>query len=437
MKFTSTRHNSPLVSLAEAIFRPVATDGGLYLPEFIPELPRPVLANMSEMTMEEIGYVILNAFLGKDFEASELKKVAATALNFPSPMLTLPNGITILELFEGPTLSFKDFGARVMGRLLELALRPSEKEKLNIVMATTGNTGSAMASALSGIKNVNVFVVFPRGTAGRALESQFTTLGGNIIPVEVSGTIDDCHAMVATVVNNAELRSRLRILSANSINIARILGQTIYYFYGVSHLADYGTRRFKPVTVSIPAGNLGNLSAGLIAKAMGLEIKSIVAAENANNYLLRALVNEDFEPRPAIPTLAYAADKSVPTNFERILDLCDSDPEKLKESVIPISFTDADIIRIINDCREQYDYLLDPHSALAYGGLLETLRPGKEGLMLATAHPAKSLDAMTAITGRPIDLPLQLTTFMTGRDHRHKIAPSNWGLRRLILDANK
>ncbi|MDE6396098.1 MAG: threonine synthase, partial [Muribaculaceae bacterium] len=345
MRFISTRHSAPSVSLAEAMYRPIAPDGGLYMPESLPLLPRAVIDNMKEMTMSEIGYVVLNALLGSDFKSSELKQLAETALNFPSPMVSLDNGINILELFEGPTLSFKDFGARIMARLLELAFRPTPDQKLNIVMATTGNTGSAMASAMAGIKNVNVFVVFPRGTAGRALESQFTTLGGGIIPVEVSGTIDDCHAMVASALRDTSINSHLKILSANSINIARLLGQTIYYFYGVSHLPDFGTRRFKPVTLAIPAGNLGNLSACLIAKNMGLDIKKVIAAENANNYLTRAINDEDFEPRPAIPTLAYAADKSVPTNFERILDLVDGDPERLRSEIIPMSFSDSDIIR--------------------------------------------------------------------------------------------
>ena len=437
MRFISTRHNTPSVSLVEAMYRPIAQDGGLYMPESLPVLPHAVIDNMKEMTIAEIGYVVLNALLGDYFSSSELKQLAESALNFPVPMATLDNGISILELFEGPTLSFKDFGARIMARLLELAFKPTEGQKLNIVMATTGNTGSAMASALAGIKNVNVFVVFPRGTAGRALESQFTTLGGGIIPVEVNGTIDDCHAMVASALRDTSINSQLKILSANSINIARLLGQTIYYFYGVCHLPDFGTRRFEPVTLSIPAGNLGNLSACLIAKNMGLDIGKVIAAENANNYLTRAIIEEDFEPRRAIPTLAYAADKSVPTNFERILDLVDGDAEKLRAQIQPMSFSDSDIIRIINDCRRETGYLLDPHSALAYAGLKAVLKPGEQGLMLATAHPAKSLDAMTLITGRPIDLPLQLTTFMTGHDHRVKIAPSTWGLRRLILDANK
>lgn len=437
MKFISTRHNSPSVTLAEAMLRPLAPDGGLYMPQNIPVLPRAIIANMSDMSMPEIGYVILNALLGRDFTSSQLKSVADRALNFKAPMLDLGDGITAIELFEGPTLAFKDYGARIMARLMELAVTESGHDKLNIVIATTGNTGSAMASALAGVKNVNVFIVFPRGTAGRALESQFTTLGGNIIPVEVNGTIDDCHAMVAATLKDETLSQKLLLSTANSTNIARILGQTVYYFYGVTHLPQAPGRHKEGPVVSLPAGNLGNLTAALIARRMGLGMSRLIACENANNYLTRATLNDDFEPRAAIPTLAYAADKSVPTNFERILDLVDGDSERLRAEVQPMWFDDSTIINTINDCYDSTGYLLDTHTALAYAGLRKSLKRGEKGLLLATAHPAKSLDAMTAITGRPIDLPLQLNAFMTGRDHRIRINPSTWGLRRLILDTNK
>lgn len=436
MKYISTRHNSPQVSFAHAMWHPQAPDGGLYLPEFIPSLPKPVLDNMADMTMAEIGYVVFNAALGSDFTSSEIKEIVERAYNFQAPVVHLNERIAVLELFEGPTLAFKDFGARVTARLLEKTLSSAQGKPVNILIATTGNTGSAMANALAGVKNVNLFVVFPRGTATRALENQFTTPGGNIYPVEVSGSIDACSTLVATALSDPELNGRFKMLTVNSGNIARLLGQTVYYFYGVSRLTA-NMREAQPIVVSVPSGNLGNLTAGILSKRMGLDISRFIACENSNDYLRRALLAEDFTPRAALPTLAYAADKSVPTNLERILDLYSEDIRKLIEEVTPVTVSDPQIIEAINDCYDRFGYLLDPHSAMAYYGLNEEMHENETGLILATAHPAKSLTAMSAITGRPVEMPLQLNKFMGRPDHRERIKPIYSALKKIIIDANK
>ena len=431
MLYISTRHSSKPVSFTDALWHPTATDGGLYVPMNVPTLPKPVIDNMSQMTVAEIAYVVFKAALENEFSSSQIKNIVERAYNFPVPIVTLDERISVLELFEGPTLAFKDFGARATARLLEETLERSGDRPVNVLIATTGNTGSAMANALAGVKGINVFVVFPRGTATRALESQFTTPGGNIYPIEVSGSIDACYTLVATALSDPELNNKYRMLSVNSGNIARLLGQTVYYFYGVSHLRERQTKTM-PIVVAVPSGNLGNLTAGLLAKRMGLEIERFIACENNNDYLRRALIAEDFTPRSAVPTLAYAADKSVPTNIERILDIFRDDVQRLIDEVTPVSVSDPQIIEAVNDCYERYSYLLDPHSALAYCGLNEQLNANEDGLILATAHPAKSLTAMSAIVGKPIEMPLQLNRFLGLPDHRIRIKPQYSALRDII-----
>lgn len=432
MLYSSTRHSSPHISFAEAMWHPYAPDGGLYLPETIPALPKPVLANMSEMTMAEIAYIVFKAAVGDEFDSSEIKEIVESVYTFPVPMVKLDDTMSVMELFEGPTLAFKDFGARTTAQLLARTLKKGGDKPVNIIMATTGNTGSAMATALAGMKDVNVYIVFPRGTATRALENQFTTLGGNIHPIEVSGTLDACSTLVATALGDTELNRKFTMLSVNSANLARLLGQTVYYFYGVSRLA--AKHPGKDVVVSVPCGNLGNLTAGILAKRIGLNIEHFIACENNNDYLRRAIIAENFTPRAATPTLAYAADKSVPTNLERILDLYD-ESDALLNDILPVSVSDPQIIEAVNDCYERFNYLIDTHTALAYYGMCQELNPHDEvGLILATAHPAKSLTAMTAITGRPIDLPLQLNRFMGRPDYRCRIRPVYSALKQIILD---
>lgn len=439
MLYASTRHNSPPVSFVEALWFPQAPDGGMYLPERLPTLPQPVINNMASMNIAEIAYVVFNAVLEGEMQSAEIKQLVDDIYNFPVPIKRLDNDVFVTELFGGPTLAFKDFGARATAAFLRhTSARVNNHRPVNVVIATTGNTGSAIANALEGAKNINVFILFPRGTATRALENQFTTPGGNIHAVEVNGSIDACYTLAATALGDSEFCGRYTMLSANSGNLGRLLGQMVYYFYAVSRVrSDVGDK--KRLIVSVPAGNLGNLTAGVMANRMGLGVERFIACENSNDYLHRALIAEDFNPRAAVPTLAYAADKSVPTNLERILALFDSDIAEISRHITAISVTDPQIIEAVNDCYENYRYLLDTHSALAYYGLKEELRPydNETGIVMATAHPAKSLTAMTAITGRHIELPLQLNRFMGREDHRVRIKPIYSAFRRIIQEANK
>lgn len=438
MLYTSTNHKSEPVPLAQAILTSQAGDGGLYWPEKLPVLPKAFFNNFSEMSFDEIAYVVANTLFNDNVESAELKKIVEGSFNFPVPIIHLGDNIYSIELFHGPTLAFKDFGARFMARMLG-SLRGAMNRNnitprpLKVVVATTGNTGSAIANGFRGIEGFDVYILFPRGTAGRQLEAQFTTIGGNIHALEVQGTIDDCQALVAQAYADTELNDRIALTSANSANVVRLLPQTFYYFYAMAKmqmLVGAGT----PVTVAMPAGNLGNLTAALAARAMGLDLHGIIAAENTNNYLTLTL-RDGIEGIPARvqPTLAYAADKSRPTNMPRVRHLC-GDVRGMRNDFKAMSFDDAAIIKGVNDCYERYGYVIDPHTALAYNALRKDLPAGHAGLMLATAHPAKSLTAMSAITGRAIDLPLQLTRFMTGRDQRRKIGPTYDALRKVFLE---
>lgn len=436
MKYSSTRHISPDVSFCEAVIHPFATDGGLYLPSAVPVLPSAVLENMADMTLAEIGYVVLNAYIGDEFTSNEIKDIADRAFTFPVNITGLADDKFVAELFEGPTLAFKDFGARVLARVLEILCQRRRDAGIsrgfNVIMATTGNTGSAVANALTGVKGVNVYVVFPKGTATRALENQFTTPGGNVHAIEVNGTIDQCQSMVSAAIFDRELTANADLISAGSANIARILGQSVYYFYVVSRVLRILKDDSRKVVVALPCGSLGNLTAGLLSQRMGLGISRFLCCENANDYLTRAIGNEDFTPVPAVPTLAYAADRSVPTNVERILDLFPGGDDEFASTIFPFSVSDAEIINAITDCYARYNYLPDTHTAMAYYGMVNGVNEGEVAVMLATAHPAKSLTAMSAITGRPIELPLQLTRFMGKEDKRVRIKPLYQVLKRII-----
>lgn len=431
MLFSSTRHTSPSISFTQALWQNKAPDGGLYIPNPIPLLPKPVLANMPEMTLAEIAYVVFKAILGNEFSSVQIKDAVERAYNFPAPVRELDSRISVIELFEGRTLSFKDFGARITARFLEQTLEKTDGRPVKVLIATTGNTGGAIANALSDIRGIDVYIVFPRGTATRALENQFTTPGGNIHPIEISGSIDACYTLVATALSDVELKEKYNLLSLNSGNVARLIGQTVYYFYGVSRIKANDPR--QPVVVSLPCGNLGNLTAGVIAKRMGLDIERFIACENNNDYLHRALLAEDFTPRAAAPTIAYAADKSVPTNIERILDLYGDNIEKMNSDIDTVTVSDPEIIEAVRQCYDKYGYTADPHTAMAYFGMKEKLRDKEHGLIMATAHPAKSLTAMTAITGRPLEMPNQLNRFTGREDHRVRLKPAYQPFKQFII----
>ena len=441
MRYLSTNNKSQPVSLAEAILHSRADDGGLFWPERLPEIPRAFFNNFSGMTFNEIAYVVSNMLFSDVLSSSELKTIIERSFNFPLPVRKVGERLYSAELFHGPTLAFKDFGARFMARMLSSLLASGKcsgvrGDKLHVLIATTGNTGSAVANGFRHIPGVEVYILFPRGTAERQLETQFTTLGDNIHALEVQGSIDDCHALVAQAFADRELAAEMTMTSANSVNIVRLLPQTFCYFYAVSEVLRLAGER-TPVTVAIPAGNLGNLTAALAARAMGLKMDGIIAAENSNDYLTRLLATgaERLPHRP-IPTLASACDKSMPTNMPRLRQVCrcPKGVAGLREAFSAVSIDDAGIIDGVNHCLNTYNYIIDPHTALAYQAMCHALPKGNTGLIMATGHPAKSLTAMNAITGRAMELPLQLTNFMTGKDQRQRIRPTYDDFRKILLD---
>ncbi len=435
MRYISTRHSSPSVSLLDAILNTSAADGGVYLPEAIPQLPEAFFNNFKEMSPAEIAYVISNSLFGQDIDSAALKQIVNSVLNFPVVVNNVERNIYVLELFHGPTLAFKDFGARFMARLIEQSPRLSSLNRINIIVSTTGNTGSAIANAFAGIGKAHVYILFPPNSANRALERQFTTLGGNIHPIEIQGNIDDCAKLAKQVLVDRSLNDdKVVTISANSANVARLLPQTFYYFIGMAQLANRGIDLSK-VVVSIPCGNFGNLCAAVISHKMGLPMSHILACENANATLGNAIRNGHFERRRSIPTLAYAADKGRPSNAERLISLFDNNIANISSMITPHAVDDRNIIDMINGCRNETGYLLDPHTALAYNGVKKHLKPGETALVLATAHPAKSLATMAAITGRALDMPLQLTAFMSGRDHRLRI-PADYKKLKAIINAS-
>jgi len=412
-----------------------ADDGGVYLPDILPVLPDAFFNNIGDMSLTEIAYVVSDRLFSDDIDSTTIKRVVDSALNFPVKVVNIEPGIYAMELFHGPTLAFKDFGARFMGRLFEFWPSIDRSRKFNIVVSTTGNTGGAIANAFAGVSAAEVFILFPPNPGNRSLERQFTTLGGNIHPVEVQGSIDDCARLAMQALTDVSLQRQALMISANSANIMRLLPETFYYFYGMGRLLSQRIN-LCDVALSIPCGNMGNLTAAVMAHRMGLPMAGIVACENANATLATAMKTGRFSRRKSQPTLAYAADKGRPSNHSRISALFGGDVSTATSTIIPHCCDDAHIISSVNGCLHDNGYLLDPHSAMAYDGLKSHLRKGQTGLMLATAHPAKSLTTMTAITGRALDLPLQLTAFMTGRDHRVRIPPIYSHLKTFIEEIN-
>lgn len=438
MNYIGIRQNTPAVSLADAVLHSTSGNGGLYMPQNLPLIPTPFFMNFGGMSFDEIAYVIANQLFGSDINSASLKRVVDSAFNFPVPMRQISDNIFVIELFHGPTLTFKDFGARFMARMLEhlhsdtIMRRSKRSGKLHVLVATNGSTGSAIANGFAGVSNVEVYILFPRGHAGRQQEMQFTTLGGNIHALEVQGTIDDCQALVSQAFADPALNAVAALTSANSANIARLLPQSFYYFYAMAMLSEHISDKSR-ITIAVPAGNLGNVCAAVAAKNMGLKYDKLIACENANSFLTDLLAGRDNPTPRAIPTLAFAADKGRPSNIDRLAFLCGGAKE-IAHRLDAVTVNDAQIIAAVNDCYDKTGYTIDPHGAMAWHTLNESLKPGQTGLIVATGHPAKALTAMSAITGRAMDLPLQLTKFMNGIDHRKQILPLYSMLRNYIFN---
>jgi len=479
MKYYSTNHTASRATLREAVVRGLAEDRGLYMPEVIKQLPASFWDEIVDLTFQEVAYRVADAFFGEDVPADDLRRIVYDTLSFDTPIVRVEENIYALELFHGPTLAFKDVGARFMARLLQWTLSPlSRKGKslasldragggsdVNVLVATSGDTGSAVANGFLGVDGIHVYVLYPKGKVSPIQECQFTTLGQNITAIEVDGVFDDCQRLVKSAFMDADLQAHMQLTSANSINVARFLPQAFYYFWAYAQLVKtQSTLNFKPstlnLTVCVPSGNFGNICSALFGHVMGLPVKRFIAANNANSVFYEYLQTGVYTPRASVQTIANAMDVGDPSNFARILDLYNRADvkERLKQRSIaqplpsltgsegingltkcqavlsdrsrtPLlrtgkagggsfisgaTYTDDQIAETMRDCYARTGYVLDPHGACGYRALKEQLQPGEVGIFLETAHPAKFKDTVDGILGIDLPIPEKLQAFMRG-----------------------
>ena len=401
MMYYSTNGNAPRADLRKAVVKGLAEDRGLYMPERIPQLP----ADFHRGSFVETSYGVADAFFGEDIPAEELHRIVEETLAFDCPLVEVEPGIYALELFHGPTLAFKDVGARFMARMLRHFTDGAGD--INVLVATSGDTGSAVANGFLGVDGIRVFVLYPKGKVSPIQECQFTTLGRNITALEIDGCFDDCQALVKAAFMDEELNAEMRLTSANSINVARFLPQAFFYFRAYEQLGG------SPVC-SVPSGNFGNICSALFGKRMGLPIKRFIAANNANSVFYDFLQTGEYRPRPSVQTIANAMDVGDPSNFARVWDLYGRDPEAIRADIAGATYADAQIAETIRDCYARTGYLLDPHGACGYRALKEGLRPGEVGFFCETAHPAKFKDTVERIIGAPVAVPDRLAAFLEG-----------------------
>lgn len=413
MRYYSTNKKSECVSLRDAVVNGLAEDRGLYMPERINKLPEEFFKDIDKMSFQEISYEVAKAFFGDDVETDALKKIVYDTLSFDCPVKNICNNIWTLELFHGPTLAFKDVGARFMARLLEYFIRQESQQTVNVLVATSGDTGSAVANGFLGVDGIHVYVLYPKGKVSKIQESQFTTLGNNITAIEIDGVFDDCQNLVKNAFMDKELNNSMKLTSANSINVARFLPQAFYYFNAYARMKANGLT--DNLVVCVPSGNFGNITAGLFAKGMGLPICRFIAANNANDIFFNYLKTGVYEPKPSIQTIANAMDVGNPNNFARIYDLYEGSHERIASMISGATYTDEEISNTVKQCYNENGYILDPHGACGYQALKDLLNTNETGIFCETAHPAKFKDTIEKIIGTEIKIPQRLADFMKGK----------------------
>ncbi len=417
MKYYSTNRNTPEVSLKEAVVKGLAADNGLFMPERINKFEASFFDNIQNLSFQEIAFEVAKKFFGDDIQHDKLKEIVFDTLQFDCPVVKVTDSIYSLELFHGPTLAFKDVGARFMARLLNLFLDKKE-ELVNVLVATSGDTGSAVANGFLGVEGIHVYVLYPKGKVSKIQESQFTTLGKNITALEIDGTFDDCQRLVKSAFSDSELNKKMVLTSANSINVARFIPQSFYYFNAFARLKEQGVLENKELVVSVPSGNLGNITAGLFALEMGLPVKQLIAANNSNDVVFEYIETGKYEPRKSVETIANAMDVGEPSNFVRILDLYNHSHKTISEKIKGFRYSDSEIKAIVKKVYNEANYLCDPHGACGFEALNEYLSEHQIGVFLETAHPAKFTETMEVIVGKEnIELPEKLKEFMKGEKH--------------------
>ena len=404
MRLYSTNKQSPEVSFKEALFKGLPDDNGLFMPRHIPALPRKFFENLEDTSFPDMAVEVTDTLIGDEISRRDLEKIVYEAVNFPIEINQVDERIFALELFHGPTMAFKDFGARFMSRVMGHFLAQEQKE-ITILVATSGDTGSAVAQGFLGVPGIRVVILYPSGQVSGIQEKQLTTIGQNVTALEINGTFDDCQRLVKQAFLDKELNSKRHFTSANSINIARLIPQSFYYFYAWSVLQNAD----EPLTFCTPSGNFGNLCGGLIAKRMGLPVAHFVAATNANRIVPEYLKTRQFEPKPSIRTMANAMDVGHPSNFPRLLALYDGDYHRLSADISGAWYTDGQTAETIKEVYEREGYLLCPHSAIGYRGISEYLQSHTGiGIFLATAHPGKFYDVVEPVIGEKVELPQAL-----------------------------
>ena len=458
MKYYSTNHEAPEADLRKAVVNGLAEDRGLYMPERINRLPKAFFDDMPTMRFQDIAYNVAEAFFGEDVDPDGLKDLVYDTLQFDCPVVRVKDNIYALELFHGPTLAFKDVGARFMARLLQYFIKEEKgRGPVNVLVATSGDTGSAVANGFLGVEGIHVYVLYPKGKVSPIQECQFTTLGQNITALEVDGVFDDCQRLVKQAFMDQELRQKMRLTSANSINVARFLPQAFYYFNAVARLMEKGkvkSEKFASATpapdgtaaanfslftlhtslkIRVPSGNFGNLCAALFGHEMGLPVKQFIAANNANDIFYNYLQTGRYEPKASRQTLANAMDVGDPSNFARILDLYGGSHERITQLISGATYSDDQIRETMRRCYAETGYVLDPHGACGYRALEEQLREGEVGIFCETAHPAKFKEKVDEILGIDIAIPERLQAFMQGRKQSIAMTKDYEDFRRYLL----
>jgi len=422
MKYYSTNGKAPIADLRKAVVKGLAEDRGLYMPECIKKLPKEFFDTIETKSFQEIAYTVADAFFGEDVEAEALKKIVYDTLSFDCPVVKVKDNIYTLELFHGPTLAFKDVGARFMARLLQYftsdsrgtsSSRDTSKPSINVLVATSGDTGSAVANGFLGVEGIHVYVLYPKGKVSKIQESQFTTLGKNITAVEVDGVFDDCQALVKSAFMDEELNHHMKLTSANSINVARFLPQAFYYFNAYARMKALG--KADNLVMCVPSGNFGNICSALFGHEMGLPVKRFFAANNANDIFYKYLQTGKYEPKASVQTLANAMDVGDPSNFARIYDLYGKSHERISSLISGATYSDEQIRETMRQCYAETGYTLDPHGACGYRALQEGLKDNEVGVFCETAHPAKFKETVDNIIGGDIQIPERLAAFMRGK----------------------
>ena len=413
MKYYSTNGNAPIADLHKAVVKGLAEDRGLYMPEQIKQLPKAFFDNIQDMNFQDIAYNVASAFFGEDVDLDALKDIVYDTLSFDCPVVKVKDNIYSLELFHGPTLAFKDVGARFMARLLQYFIRQEgQHEQVNVLVATSGDTGSAVANGFLGVEGIHVYVLYPKGKVSPIQECQFTTLGKNITAIEVDGVFDDCQALVKNAFMDEALNKHMKLTSANSINVARFLPQAFYYFNAYARMKAQG--KADNFVMCVPSGNFGNICAALFGHAMGLPIKRFIAANNANDVFYNYLQTGKYEPKASVQTLANAMDVGDPSNFARIYDLYGKSHERISSLISGATYSDEQIKETMRQCYKETNYILDPHGACGYQALVDGLKEGETGVFCETAHPAKFKEKVDEILGIDVEIPDRLAAFMKG-----------------------